>query len=179
LEGTTLQHQGGLALRRNRLDRATRLFQQALQRFQEAGKSGAMMRTYNNLGVVEQNVGRLAEARAWYEKSRELAVQLQDQPCLGQAAQNIGIVCQREGEAARERGDEPAARQHFEAARSSVEESLKVWQAQQNKPSEARSLGQLARIHFRLGDLAAAERHAHAAREICESLDIKEARADS
>ena len=36
--------------------------------------------------------GRLAEARAWYEKSRELAVQLKDQPGLGEAAQNIGIV---------------------------------------------------------------------------------------
>jgi len=36
LEGTILQHQGGLARNRNQLDRATRLYQQALQRFQEA-----------------------------------------------------------------------------------------------------------------------------------------------
>ena len=83
LEGTILQHQGGLADDRNQLDRATRLYQQALQRFQEAGDQGAMMRTYNLLGVAEQKAGRLAEARAWYEKSRELAVQLKDQPGLG------------------------------------------------------------------------------------------------
>ena len=88
-----------------------------------------MMRTYNLLGVVEQKAGRLAEARAWYEKSRELAVKLQDQPCLGEAAQNIGIVCQFEGEAARERGDEAAARRHFEEALRSVEESLRIEQA--------------------------------------------------
>ena len=178
LEGTTLQHQGGLARERNQRDRATRLYQQALQRFQEAGNTGAMMRSYNLLGVAERHAGRLAEARAWYEKSRELAVQLQDQPGLGQAAQNIGIVCQEEGEAARQRGDEPAARQHFEAARRFVEESLRVWQGQQNKPFEANSWSNLARIHLSLGDLDAAERHAHAAREINESLGLKEAHFD-
>jgi tetratricopeptide (TPR) repeat protein len=78
-----LQHQGSLADDRNQLDRATRLYQQALQRFQEAGER-SVMRTYNLLGVAEQKAGRLAEARAWYEKSRELAVQLKDQPSLGQ-----------------------------------------------------------------------------------------------
>lgn len=46
-----------------------------------------MMQTYNLLGVAEQTAGRLAEARAWYEKSRELAVQLKNQVGLGQAAQ--------------------------------------------------------------------------------------------
>ena len=175
LQGTSLQHQGILARRRNQLDRATRLYRQAFQLFQEAGDTIGVMQTYNLLGVAEQEAGRLAEARAWYEKSRELALQLQDRPCLGQAAQNIGIVCQKEGEAARERGDETAARRHLEAARSSVEESLQVWQDQQNKPCEANSLSQLARIHLLLGDLDAAETHAHAAREIRESLGLKEA----
>jgi tetratricopeptide (TPR) repeat protein len=168
----TFQHQGRLADNRNQLDRATQLYQQALRRFQEADDQGEMMRTYNLLGVVEQNAGRLAEARAWYEKSRELAVQLKDQPCLGQAAQNIGIVCMLEGDAARERGDEPAARWHFEAARRSVEESLRIKQSYENKPEEAQSLSQLGIIHLRLGDLAAAERHAHEAREIHESLGL-------
>ena len=78
-----LQHQGSLAADRNQLERASRLYQQALERFREAGDQGSMMRTYNLLGVVEQKAGRLAEARAWYEKSRELAVQLKDQPGLG------------------------------------------------------------------------------------------------
>src|SRR5262249_20807963 len=73
---------------------------------------------------------------------------------------------------------EPAARQHFEAARRSVEEGLRVGQAQQNKPDEAGSLGQLARILLRLGDLDAAERHAHAARAIHDSLGLKEAYKD-
>ena len=178
LEGSLLQHQGGLAANRNQLDRATRLYQQALQRFQEAGDQGAMMRTYNLLGVVEQKAGRSDEARAWYGKSRELAVQLKDQRSLGAAAQNIGIVCQREGEAARERGDEPTARRYFEEARRSVEESLRIKRALGNRPDEAAALSQLARIHLRLRDLTAAERHAHESRQIRESLGLKEAAKD-
>jgi len=178
LEGSLLQHQGSLADDRNQLERASRLYQQALERFREAGDQGAMMRTYNLLGVAEDKAGRLSEARAWYEKSRELAVQLKDQPGLGQAAQNIGIIWQLEGEASRERGDEPAARRCFQEARRFVEESLQIEQACGNKPAEAASWGQLAQIHLRLGDLAAAERHAHEARQIRESLGLKEAFID-
>lgn len=178
LEGTIFAHQGSLAHDRNQLKRASRLYQQALGRFREAGNHKGEMQTYNLLGVAEGKAGRLAEARAWYEKSRELAVQLKDQVGLGQAAQNLGIVWQWEGEAARERGDESAARRCFEEALRSVEESLGVWQAQRHKPYEAASWGQLARIHLNLGDLAAAERHAHEARQISESLGLKEAWRD-
>ncbi len=136
------------------------------------------MRTYNALGVAEGKAGRLAEARGWYQRSRELAEQLHDQPSLGAVAQNLGIVCQLEGAAARERGDEPAARRYLKAALRSVEESRGVWQAQKDQPHEADSLGQLAQIHLLLGDLDAAERHAQAAREIRESIGLKEAYID-
>jgi tetratricopeptide (TPR) repeat protein len=178
LEGDFLQHQGVLAGQRNQLERAGRLYQQALERFREADDQGSMMRTYNLLGVAEQNAGRLAEARAWYEKSRELALQLKDQVSLAAAAQNIGIVWQKEGEADRARGDEPTARAHFEEARRSVEESLGIRQALGNKSFEAESWSQLARIHLRLGDLATAEHQAHEARQIHESLGLKEAWKD-
>ena len=172
LEGTALQHQGILARRRQLFSRATSLYQQALQRFQEAGDQHAMMQTYNLLGVVEQNVGRLAEARVWCEKSRQLAVELKDQPSLGAAAQNIGIVCLMEGEAAREQGDERAAQRSFHAARHSVEESLQIEQDRENQPYEAMSLVQLAIIYLRLSDLSSAEHHAQAARQINEALGL-------
>jgi hypothetical protein len=55
---------------------------------------------------------------------------------------------------------------------------LKVWRERDNKPQEANSLSQLARIHILLGDLAAAERHARAAREIRDSIGLKEAWKD-
>ncbi|HEV8581626.1 MAG TPA: TIR domain-containing protein [Thermoanaerobaculia bacterium] len=178
LEGGILQQQGSVAGERSQPERATRLYQQALQRFQEADNRQGVMQTYNLLGEVERKAGRLVEARAWYERSRELAVQLKDQPSLAAAVQNIGIVWQAQGEAARERGDEPAARRHFEAARRSVEESLLVSQAFGNKPHEAASWSQLARIQLHLGDPAAAERHAHEALQIRESLGLKEAWRD-
>jgi tetratricopeptide (TPR) repeat protein len=175
LEATLLQHQGSFAEEGDELERASRLYQQALQLFREAGDLKGVEQIYNLLGVVEDEAGRLAEARAWYEKSRELAAQLGDQVGLGQATQNVGIIWQKEGEAARERGDEPTARRHFEEARISVEQSLQIHQARGNKPDEAGSWGQLARIYLRLGNLAAAERHAQEARQIHESLGLKEA----
>ena len=87
LEGSLLQHQGVPP------DIATSSiappgFTSKPRLFQEAGDQGSMMRTYNLLGVAEQTADRLAEARAWYEKSRELAVQLKDQPSLGQTAKH-------------------------------------------------------------------------------------------
>ena len=176
LEGSILQHRGSLANDRNQPARATHLYRQSLQLFREAGNTQAMMQTYNSLGTVELNAGRLAEARAWYEKSRELAKESNNQQSLAAAAQNIGIVCQLEGESARGQGNEAAARRRFEEARRSVEESLRIKQALHNKPGEATSLAQLARIHLGLGDLAAAERYAHEARRIMESLGLKEAR---
>jgi tetratricopeptide (TPR) repeat protein len=148
LVGLIFQHQGTLALNRKQLDRANRLYQLALQRFQEAGDAGQVMRTYNALGVVEWQAGRLSEARAWHVKSRELAMQLKNQVGLGAAAQNIGIICQLEGEAARARGDEAAARLHFDEARRSVEESLRIEQSLRDKPGEADSLTHLAQIHL-------------------------------
>ncbi len=55
-----------------------------------------------------------------------------------------------------------------------MEESLQVWQALKDKPHEADSWQGLAGIHLRLGDLATAEHHAHEARQIHESLGLKE-----
>lgn len=178
LEGTTLQHQGGLAGQRGQLTRAATLYQRALQLFQQAGDLGAAMLTYNLLGTVEGRAGRLAEARAWYEKSRQLAVDLKDQGGIGAAAHNIGLVCQKEGEAAREQNNEPAAHRSFQAALRSTKESLQISQATANQPGEAISFSQIAQIHFRLGDLVAAEYHAHVACQIRESLGLKEVLVD-
>ena len=172
LEGSLLQHQGGLAYYQNQLDRAASLYQRALKLFQEANDDGSIMRTCNLLGVVEQSSGRLAEARTWCERSREIAQRLGDTRSLGAAAQNIGIVCQQEGEAARQRGDEKTARQRFEEAKRSFKEANRIDCEQGNQPYEAQSCNQLAQVHLQLGELAEAERHAHQAREVNERLGL-------
>lgn len=172
LEASVLQHQGGLAHLQGQLDRASSLFRCALKLAQDMNDEGSQMRTCNLLGAVEQGLGRAAEARAWYERSREIALRRDDAEALGMTAQNLGILCQDEGEAASRCGDERTARQRFEEARRLVRESLRAWEAANNEPQAAMSHGQLAQVHLLLGEMAEAERHAHQAQEINERLEL-------
>jgi len=172
LEGSLLQHQGSLADDRGDLDRAAKLYKEALKRFQAMNGEGSIMRTCNLLGVVEQRAGRLAAAWGWYEKARELARRRGDTQVLGAVAQNLGVVAQQEGEAARQAGDEPLARQKFQEAVQSIQESLAAWQQSGNRPNEAASLSQLGQLYLLLSDLARAEEHARKGCEIREELRL-------
>ncbi len=174
LEGSMLQHRGILAEKMKHYDRAAKLYQCALNVFQNLQDEGSVMRTCNLLGLVEQNSGRLAEARAWYERSRELAEHRGDRKIIGIASQNLGIVYQKEGETARERGDEATARERFVKAVRFVGENLQTCIEIQHEPGEAASHGQLGQIHFLLGNLDQAEEHTHRARRTCERLGLKE-----
>ncbi len=178
LEAAVLQHRGSLARERGRLEEAAGLYRRALKLFQDMHDDDGVMQTCNWLGVVEQNAGRLPEARAWYRRSREIAEGRGDEESVAIAAQNLGIVLQLEGEAAREQGDEAAARHRFEAAASSVHEGLAIRERLGNPGFVADSYSQLGQIHFLLGDLDRAEEHAHRAREIRERLGLKEAWKD-
>src|SRR5262249_31265523 len=62
LEAALLQHQGSLAWRTNKYDRAVELYKQALKLFQDANDNTSIMLTCNLLGIVEQKEGRLSEA---------------------------------------------------------------------------------------------------------------------
>jgi tetratricopeptide (TPR) repeat protein len=170
LEAITYQNQGVFAMQTNDFDRAATLYRQALKRFQAMGHDAGVMQTCNLLGAVEHRQGRLAEARAWYERSREIAEKRGAKSSLGVALQNLGIVCQEEGEAAREAGDEAAAREHFQEAARLVSESLVLRTERGDEPGAAESHGQLAQNHLLLGELDAAEEHAHAALETMERL---------
>ena len=172
LEGTTLQNQGSLADHMRQYDRAAALYQRALKLFQDANDEEGVMQTCNLLGEVERKQGRLSEAREWYERSREIAARRGDKDSLGAAAQNIGIVCQQEGQAAREAGDEATAVERFQQAAASVAESLNAWLELKNRPYEAMSHGQLARICLLLGHLDEAEEHAAQGLAIDEELQI-------
>jgi tetratricopeptide (TPR) repeat protein len=174
LEGAALQHQGILAGDLNQLHRAASLYQQALKLFQGMGDEDGVMLTCNSLGAVEQEQGRLTEARSWYERSREIALRRVDASGQAAATHNLGVVCQEEGEAAKKAGREDEARRHFEQARKYLEESLRLKQRLGKKPDETSTLSGLAWVHLSLGDLDEAEKRAHQAREINESLGLKE-----
>jgi tetratricopeptide (TPR) repeat protein len=172
LEGTILQHQGGLANHMQQYDRAVDLYKQALRRFQDANNDAGIMRTCNLLGAVENYQGRLSEARAWFERSGEIARRRGDTALLGAVAQNIGIVCQHEGEAALQHGDEATARQRFTEAERFLQEGLQMNIDRQDKPTEAMARGQLSQVYLFIGKLDKAEAQAHQAREIDEALGI-------
>ena len=172
LEGATLTHQGNLARCTNQYDRAVDLSKQALMLFQGAHDDAGIMLTCNLLGTIERDQGRLLEARAWHERSREIAQSRGDTEMLGGAAQSIGIVCQKQGEAARQRGDQATALQRLAEAERFLHESLQMKIDRQDKPGEATSRGQLSQVYLLLGALDQAEAHAHEARAIDEGLGL-------
>jgi tetratricopeptide (TPR) repeat protein len=135
---------------------------------------GGIQQTCNLLGIVEKEAGRLAEARAWYKRSLEIAESRGDKNAVGSTMHNIGITWQKEGEAAQARGEAAAARQFFHEAFECVRQSLEIAQLLNWEPRAALHHHQLARIHLLLGDLDRAERQAEKAREIYERLGLKE-----
>jgi len=175
LEGTFLQHRGTVALEQGQWPRAAILYAEALGLFQASSNIGGIMRTYNLLGLVERNQGRLPEARAWYEKSHDLAQRLNDQLSLGAAALNIGTVCRLEGDATAKHGHRSTAIERYRAARDSVKQSLNIDQSLGDEVGEAQSRNELARIHVRLGNLDEAEECALLALKIRERLGLTDA----
>ncbi len=157
---------------------AENLCQRAINLFQRTGDDGGVVRTFNLLGVAEQRQGRLPEARAWFERSREIASRLGDFGSVGVAAQDLGVAWQVEGEAALDRGDRTAAEGHLAEAEHWLREGLRLFVRLGNKPLEAAAWSQLAQLFLLRGQLDEAEEHVDRAREIHESLGIKEAYKD-
>jgi tetratricopeptide (TPR) repeat protein len=153
-------------------DRAVELYKQALRRFQNANDEIGILLTCNLLGVIECKAGRRLEARAWYERCCEIAQRRGDTASLGIALQNIGIVCEQEGEAARQRGDETTAQQWFAEAERFLQESLRMEVDLQKKPGEASARSELSQVYRLTGELDTAEVYAHQAREIDEDLGL-------
>jgi tetratricopeptide (TPR) repeat protein len=174
LEALWLQGQGKLARLAKQCDRAGDLYKQALRLFREVNDEANIMRTYNHLGIVEQMAGRLSEAMAWYLRSREIAQLRGDTVVLGDTAQNIGIVCRNEGNAARQCGDEETAQQRYKEAERFLQEGLQIRIGRQDKPGEAESQLQLSAFYLQMGELNKAEVCAYRLREICESLGLKD-----
>lgn len=172
LEAGTFQNQGILARKLGQYDRAANLLKRALKLFQEMNNEAEVMRICNALGLAEQEQGRLREARTWYERCLEIARQRDDVVSRAAAAQNIGIVCQQEGETARQQGREAEAKLRFEDGKRFITESLQLELQRDNEPAAAQSYSQLAKIHLLLGELDDAERNARQSLEIVEKLSI-------
>lgn len=172
--GAALLNQGSLVAETGQVDRAVTLQRSALDLFQEARDEANVIRTCSLLGAAEQSAGRLAEARAWYEQARAIAGRREDRQALAAVTQDLGSVCQLEGESLRERGDEARAREWLQEAARFLGECLAVHLATPDEPLAAGACHQLATLHLLLGDLDLAEAEAHEARGIRERLGLKE-----
>lgn len=174
LEALVLQNQSIAAAALGQRTRAARLAQSALNRFLAMNNEAEIMRTYGILGGIEFAEGRAAEAKAWYERSYEVAQRRGDTVGVSAAAWNIGVASKMMGEAASQRGDGPTAKQHFAEAKRSIEAAVELMRQLENEPLLARALGQLASVHLRLEELDEAQIRAHEAREIFERLGSNE-----
>jgi len=171
LQGLMLQHQASLQDDLGRQERAVALYQQAMAFFQRAGDMGGEMQTCDLLATAERKRGQLEAAEAWYARSRELALQLNDRYHQAVVAQNVGILYQVRAE----RAQDPAARAALlRQAIGSVQESLRIALELQDQVGAAASYFQLGVLYRMAGDLERAEEHLLQALRIYEPLNHPE-----
>ena len=168
LQGTFLQHMGGLHLERGNPARAAELYEAAILLFQQAGNSVGEMQTCNSLASAEQERGQLDAAAAWYQRARELAESMGDRFQLGAIAQNVGILYQTHAE----RTADPTEREAWlRRAVVSIEESLAIDLERNDQVGAAASYHQIWMLYQMLGNLASAEQQAREALNIFLQLD--------
>lgn len=170
LQGTSLQHMGGLEDDQGRPSAAAERYRQALRLFQQTGNQVGEMQTCDLLATTEGKLGHLEVAEAWYRRALELADVLGDLQQKGVVAQNLGILHQTRAEAV---SDDPAERERLlHLALDSVERSLAAWTEMQNQVHAASSYYQIGILHRLLGDLDRAEENALKGLEIREPLGL-------
>jgi tetratricopeptide (TPR) repeat protein len=159
--------------------RAQRLFEEAVRAEEEQRKAQApdwsylerkwravleaadVAEAHHNLGVTLEAQGRLADARAAYERAREL------KPSLRQAAVNLGVVLEKQGEARaaadvyagclREFPEDAVARERLAALYLGAGQLDEAWRlAREALVREPRTVGAykvLARVALQRNDL--------------------------
>ncbi len=169
LQGTTLQHHGGLSRKRGDLPRSAELFEQAIGLFQRAGDRGSEMQTYDLLASTEMLRGHLDAAEAWYSRGRALAEEIGDQAQLAIVAQNAGILFQTRAEQTEDSAEKEML---LRQAVGSIEESLAIELERKNDLGAAQSYFQIGKLLHMLGDLERAERQLLKGLAIVEPLGL-------
>lgn len=175
IQGALLQHWGGLHGNQGHYDRAVDLLKQAITLFQRAANVGEEMRTCNLLATVEKKRGQLNAAEAWYARSRELALKLNDQDHLAVVAQNVGILYQTRAIQTQDLAQRTALLRQGVA---SVQESLTVWLELGNQVDVAASYQAVGNLYRMLGEFDQAEKSALQSLQIHESLNLPDVYKD-
>lgn len=175
LQGIFLTYQGGLQDDIGNYDRAVEHYKQAIAFFQYAHDLAGEMQTCTLLANSEQERGHLEAAEAWYNRSRELANDLNDRAQLAAIAQNLGVLYQTRAEGV----SKPEKRDALlRQAIYSVKESLSISLEMENQVLAAASYFQLGVLYRMLGELDQAEKYAMEALKIYEKLGLPEVYKD-
>ena len=158
-----LGQMGTLALKQNDLTEARRRHTEALAAFRNMGEQQMEAVAWHQLGAVAQEAKDWAEAERCYKESLALDERFGDTAGAAQTCNQLALVAKGAG-----RPDE-AERWYKRAIEVFVE--LRDPQAQAKVLNNLANL-LLANLHLAPGRLDEAERYAHRAREIDETLDL-------
>lgn len=139
---------------------AERLWQDALEVFEEAGDLVGQGYMNTNLGGLAYLEGRWDEALEYYERSRGTAQQLGNEVDVGAAQGNVGEVLVKQN--------------RFEEAEPRLLKAVRVARASGDTISAIFASLQLARIVIERGDFAKAEELLSESHEEATSLNLKE-----
>jgi len=159
-------------------ERAFALATSAVRMFQEIDEKDGLMGMYNLLGVIQNRAETPKEALAWFQKAKTLAVELNDVPSLGKAAQNMGIAYRKLAVIAWNENGPEVGDQYLNDAMEQFEESLRIKQRSVREPEIASVFSEIAQIHGLKGEWKQAEQMALKSREIRERLRLPEVARD-
>jgi predicted ATPase/class 3 adenylate cyclase len=144
LRAKATRHLGILVETTRDLERAGRLFEEALQLYRTAGSQSGEAASLNSLGVTRRSLGDLDAAEEFLERAIALRRDLGDEPGLSSATSNLGIT-------AVDRGDLDRAQKLFE-------ESLAIDHKLNDQWGVTVGATNLAIVHLERGDYTEAAR---------------------
>ena len=160
---------GLVAIRRGVPSRALEVAGEAVVLARAAEDPILQVRIANTLGVVLNDIGRLAEAVQIFEEGLRASRGFQDEPVVLRLRANLSLALGRWAlREFDERAPEDQWRPRAERAVELMQHTLEVWREQKKWVEISSSLDHLAIAHIVLGDLAAA----HAALDEAELLMV-------
>jgi tetratricopeptide (TPR) repeat protein len=137
-------------------DTAERFMAEALQIRRELGDPRSIALSLNNLGIVYQDSGRFAEAKACFDEALILRREIGDRPGLAQTLNNLGTVHQDNGD--------------NETAIALWKEALDLAREVGDRMRQSVILTNIGEAHYRLGRPAEAIKVLKQAEEISATL---------
>lgn len=143
---------GVLYLEQEDYEQAETWLQRALQSYQHSGNPAEATKVLLNLGVTAQRRSQFSLAHDHFQQALQQATRLNKQEVMIAAGEGLGVIQREQG--------------NYAAALQTLEQSLSLAKAVQNKMREAELLWRIAEVHFAQGAFTQAVELASQARQI-------------